>query len=184
MSESGRKDLAYPKSQTETPAFYILRFCGGKGGGDCVYPLNDTEFVIPIRVPKHLVFNRSLLVHNPEFFGVDIFSDGGAVGLCANSAAVRQSWWLAFSDDGVLSETEVKATGIEISAAPPFDIEVDASKLPQPVLRGGGANPNWENIIYMHIWWGNGSFVSGSSYLLNRDERVLEVTKHNYDIKI
>lgn len=184
MSESRRTDLAYPKSQTETPAFYILRFCGGSGGGGCVFPLGATEFIIPIRVPKHLVFNRSLLVQNPEFFGVDIYSDGGAVGLCDHSAAVRQDWWLAFSDDGILTEDEVKARGLLITASPPFDIEVDASRLPQPVLSGGGANPNWENIIYMHIWWGNPAFVTGSAYLLNRDERVLEITKHNYDIKI
>lgn len=184
MSESARKDSSYPKSQVEAPRFIIFKSCGGMGGGDCVYPLNDTDFVIPIRVPKHLTYNKSLLIHNPEFLGVDIFADAGASGFCANSAGARQSWWLAFSDDGILTPSEVMARGIQISAAPPFDIEVDAKKLPQPVLEGGGANPDWENRIYMHIYWGNTSFVSGSSYLLNQDERVLEVTKHNYEIKI
>lgn len=187
MSETKRKDLAYPKSQTETPAFYILRFCGGSGGGGCPVLLGTTEFVYPIRVPKHLVFNRSLLLHNPEFLGVEIFGNAGAVGLCnPASDGVRQDWWLAFSDDGVLTPAEIMANGILIagSTAPPYDIEVDAGKLPQPVLKGGGANPDWESRIYVHIYWGNASYVTFSGYLANRDERVLEVTKHNYDIKL
>jgi hypothetical protein len=185
MSETARKDHAYPKSQVQTPRFIIFRFCGGSGGGDCPVLLGDTQFVYPIRVPKHLVFNKSLLLNNPEFLGVDIFGNAGAVGFCnPASDSVRKPWWLAFSDDGVLSVGEIMANGIYINQAPPFEIEVDASKLPQPVLLGGGANPDWEQRIYVHIYWGDPSYVTFSGYLANRDERVLEVVKHNYDIKL
>ncbi len=187
MSETRRKDLAYPKSQININDFLIFRFCGGSGGGECPVLLGASEFVYPIRVPKHLVYNRSLLLNNPEFLGVEIFGNAGAVGLCnPASDGNRKSWWLAFSDDGILSESEVKARGIFIdgSVAPPYTIEVDGSKLPQPVLRGGGANPDWEQRIYVHIYWGNPSYVTFSAFLANRDERVLEVVKHNYDIKI
>lgn len=184
MSESARKDVAYPKSQVETPRFIIFKFCGGMGGGGCPSLLGDTEFVYPIRVPKHLVFNKSLLLNNPFPLGVDVWSDAGASGFCATSLGTRQPWWLAFSDNGILTETQIKQRGIELTAEPPFEIEVDALKLPQPVLKGGGVNPNWENRIYVHIWWGDPNFVTNSPYFANRLEGVLEVVKHNYDIKL
>lgn len=185
MSQSKRKDFAYPKSNITINDFLIFRFCGGSGGGECPAELGTTHFIYPIRVPKHLVYNRSLLLRNPEFLGVEIFGNAGAVGLCnPASDGVRQPWWLAFSDDGSLSDIEVMQRGIKLTAAPPYDIEVDASRLPQPVLRGGGANPNWENRIYVHIVWESASYVTFSAYLYNQDERVLEMVKHNYDIKI
>lgn len=184
-TQSGRKDSAYPKSQTETPRFLIFRFCGGSGGGACPDRLGTKEFVYPIRVPKHLVYNKSLLLNNPESLGVEIYGNAGAVGLCdPASTGVLQPWYLAFSDDGILSETEILEKGIRIDAAPPFTIEVGASKLPQPVLQGGGANPDWESRIYVHIYWGNPDLVTFSGKLFNRDEGVLEIVKHNYDIKI
>lgn len=185
MSQSARKDFAYPKSQVDIANFLIFRFCGGSGGGECPVALGAKEFVYPIRVPKHLVFNKSILFNNPEFIGVQIYGNAGAVGLCdPASNGVEQPWWLAFSDDGVLTEAEIMQRGIYIDQSPPFTIEVDASKLPQPVLKGGGANPDWESRIYVHIYWGSEDFVTFSGYLANRDERVLEVVKHNYDIKI
>lgn len=185
MSESGRKDFAYPRSQVETPRMIIFRFCGGSGGGECPVLLGDTQFVYPIRVPKHLVFNKSILFNNPEFLGVEIYGNAGAVGFCdPASDGVLKPWYLAFSADGVLSAEEIMAKGILITEEPPFTIEVDASKLPQPVLQGGGRNPDWENKIYVHIYWGNANYVTFSGYLANRLERVLEVVKHNYDIKI
>lgn len=185
MSETRRSDLAYPKSQIDIANFIIFRFCGGSGGGECPVLLGTSEFVYSIKVPKHLVYNRSLLLNNPEFLGVAIYGNAGAVGLCnPASDGVLQPWWLAFSDDGVLTPTEIMQRGIYIDAEPPFTIEVDGSKLPQPVLQGGGANPDWEQRIYVHIYWGNPDFVTFSGYLANRDERVLEVVKHNYDIKL
>lgn len=185
MSETRRSDLAYPKSQVDIANFIIFRFCGGSGGGECPALLGASEFVYSIKVPKHLVYNRSLLLNNPEFIGVEIYGNAGAVGLCdPASDGVLQPWWLAFSEDGVLTPAEIKQRGIYINDAPPFTIEVDGSKLPQPVLKGGGANPDWEQRIYVHIYWGNPNFVTFSGYLANRDERVLEVVKHNYDIKL
>lgn len=185
MSETKRKDFAYPKSQIDIANYLIFRFCGGIGGAACPVMLGTDEFVFSIKVPKHLVYNRSLLLNNPEFIGVEIYGNAGAVGLCdPASDSVLQPWWLAFSANGVLTEQEIKQNGIYINQATPFTIEVDGNKLPQPVLRGGGVNPDWEQKIFVHIFWGNPSLVTFSGYLANRDERVLEVVKHNYDIKL
>lgn len=185
MSQSQRKDFAFPRSQVDIADFIIFRFCGGSGGGECPALLGTDRFVYPIKVPKHLVYNKSLLLNNPEFIGVEIYGNAGAVGLCnPASDGVLQPWWLAFSDDGNLTADEIKQRGIYIDDAPPFTIEVDGSKLPQPVLQGGGANPDWQQRIYVHIYWGNPNYVTFSGYLANQDERVLEVVKHNYDIKI
>lgn len=187
MSESGRQDLAYPKSQVEsTPSGFILfRLCGGAGGGDCSQLLGTNMMTFSFKVSKFIVFNRSLLLNNPEFGGVDIWSDGGASFPCDHTSDVRQPWWLAFSADGQMSHDEVVQKGIPISAdEPPYDIEVQHTKLPQPVLPGGGANPDWEARIYVHIAWASASFVTNSGALLNQLDSVLKLVKHDYDEKI
>jgi len=185
MSESGRKDLAYPKSQVQTAPFIIFRLCGGAGGGDCAFVLGYNHLTYSFKVSKFIVFNRSLILNNPEFNGVEVFSDGGAAGLCDHTTDVRQGWWLAFSDDGLLTTDQVMATGTFIEAtAPPFDIEVQWNKLPQPVLAGGGANPNWESRIYVHIVWSAEDLVTTSAALINQLDNVLTLIKHDYDEKI
>lgn len=187
MSETGRKDLAYPKSQVEAPKLYMFQLCGGSGAGGCATPLGATKYVYSIRVPKHVVFNRSLLLRNKEG-AVDIYSDAGFDGICSHSAGTRQPWYLAFSADGNLTDAQIIAQGNVFNQAPPFDIEILANKLPQPVLAGGGANPLWQNRIYVHIYWGNATFVWPDSPFHSAGQTmyddVLEVVKHNYDIKI
>lgn len=181
MSESGRKDLAFPRSEiTDTP-YQILKFCGGAGGGGCYVVLGATQFVYPIRVPKFLTFNRSLLLANKEFIAIDIFTDGGPDGFfCSNTPAVRVPWYLGFSDDGVLTDAQVKDQDIVINTAPPHEILVNWNKLPQPVLQGGGVNPDWENRIYVHIVWDSPLYVMQFPMY----EGILSVIKHDYDIKI
>lgn len=183
MSETRRADLAYPKSQTDDQGmFYLFQRCGGSGAGECGVVLGTTQFVYPIRVSKFVTFNRSLLLQNPYAFGnVEIYNDLGAGGLCDHNMGTLQPWYLAFSDNGVLTDQEVIDRGIYISdPEPPFDIEVDWSKLPQPVLTGGGVNPNWQNRIYVHIMWGNPGFLTRQSDPL--EEGALKVVKHNQDI--
>lgn len=180
MSETGRKDLAKPKSEQDTILFDIIQYCGGGGGGGCAETMDATQFVYPIRVPKFLVFNRSLLLENPEFNGVQIYTDAGAVMFCDHSLGTLQDWWLGFSDDGVLTDQEVKDQNIVITGTPPQLIDVSWNKLPQPVLLGGGVNPDWENRIYVHIVWGSPDFVTDSPMR----EGILNVVKHDYDEKI
>lgn len=184
MSQSTKKDFGYPRSQEEARTYQLLRFCGGQGGGDCPPVLGYTQYKYPIRVSKFLTYNKSLLLENPEFTGVDIYTDAGASGFCDHSIGTRVPWWLAFSDDGVLTDAEVIGQGLQINGAPPHQIYVQAQKLPQPVLRGGGANPDWENRIWIHIVWENESYVTQSSFLANNIEGVLKVVKHDYDVKV
>ena len=180
MSGTTKKDVGYPKSEEEAIKYLILRFCGGAGGGGCVTLLGATQFVYPIRVSKLLTYNKSLTLDNLEFTGVDIFTDGGSVPFCDHSPDVRQPFWLGFSDDGILTDGEVKKQDIQITGAPPHQIFIQGNKLPQPVLRGGGINPNWENRIYVHIVWNSSSFVS----VFPLSESSLGVVKHNQDLKI
>jgi len=187
MSETTRADLAYPKSQVEAPKLYVFQLCGGSGAGGCAYPLGATSFVYPIRVPKNVVYNRSLLLRN-KAGAIDIYTDGGTDGFCAHIAGTHVGWYIAFSDDGVLTDAEIIAQGNYFTAEAPFDIDIDGSKLPQPVLRGGGANPAWQNRIYVHIYWGNATYVWADSPFhsggMTMYDGVLEVVKHNYDIKL
>lgn len=181
MSERGRTDSAFPRSEiTDTP-YQILKFCGGLGGGGCYVVLGATQYVYPIRVSKFLTFNRSLLLANKEFIAIDIFTDGGPDGFfCSHTPAVRVPWWLGFSATGVLTDSEVKAQNIQISTAPPHEILVNWNKLPQPTLLGGGVNPDWESRIYVHIVWDSPLYVMQTEFY----EGILSVIKHDYDVKI
>lgn len=183
MSESGRKDFAYPRSEEKAANFMILRFCGGAGGGGCAIQLGVTQFVYSIKVPKFIVYNRSMVFENPEQVGIDIYTDAGATMFCDHSAGSRVNWWIGFSDNGILTDAQVKAQNMMIDVTtdpPPQTIEVQGIKLPQPVLKGGGANPNWENRIYVHIVWDSPSYVTEAGV----SEASLRLTKHDYDIKI
>jgi hypothetical protein len=180
MSETSRKDLAKPKSQADGLLQDILQYCGGGGGGGCAVTMDSTQFVYPIRVPKFVVFNRSLLLRNLEFVGINIYSDAGSNGFCDHTLGTLQPWWLGFSDDGVLTDTEVKAQDIMIDTLSPQDILVMHNKLPQPVLMGGGVNPDWENRIYVHIVWDSPGLVREFALV----EGILQVVKYDYDEKI
>jgi len=181
MSETTRQNLGYPRTELKDVSnFRILKFCGGAGGGACVVLLGATQFVWPVRVPKFLTYNRSLILENPEFIGVDIFTDGGVSGFCDHSAVTRVPWWVGFSDTGVLTDQQVRDQGIQINSAPPHEIEVQGLKLPQPVLLGGGANPNWSGRIYIHIVWDSPLYVQA----VNMYDGILRMIKHDYDIKV
>ena len=82
MSETGRENLGYPRSNVRSRKFMLERFCGGYGFGGCAEITDATQFVYAIKVPKYLVFNRSLTLNNPDDNGVDIFEDAGADEFC------------------------------------------------------------------------------------------------------
>lgn len=175
MSESGRKDLAYPKSKVDARMAFWFLYCGGSGAGSCLFPLGITQYVYPIRVPKFVVFNRSLLLQNNQ--AVDIGSDAGFDGICANSYGTRQPFWLAFSATGVMTDAEVIAKGkvFNQSAFPAYDIFVQAKDLPQP------KDPNWQGRIYVHIVWTSPYFVNTSGAF--RPD-MFTLVKHDMDEKI
>ena len=169
MSDTGQKDKGYPKTDLDDRDFDIVLLYGGSGRFACITPLGATYEVYAIEVPKHLIFNRRLLLQNITL-GFDPHTDAGADPDCPNTPGSRVPWYLSFSADGVLTEDEM-AQGVEFNQAPPFDIEVQANSLPQPTDAG------WDNKIYVHLYWGNASYVS---YGLP----TLQLVKHDYDIKI
>lgn len=189
MSQTGKKDRAYPRSNedkstnggglTRALGFRVLGFCGAVGGYVCPVVLGATQYVYSIPVSKFIVYNRSLLLQN-SLFGVDIYTDGGADPFCPNTVNVRQDWWLGFSDDGVMTDLEVKGQGNQFNAELPYQIEILGNKLPQPILLDGSPNPNWDNKIYVHVVWNSALYVQPTAMF----ENILKVAKHNYDIKI
>lgn len=175
MSETRRLDLAYPKSKVDTKSAFWFVYCGGSGAGSCLNALGVTQYVYPIRVPKFVVFNRSLLLQNNQ--AVDIGTDGGFDGFCPISYGVRQKWWLAFSATGVMTDAEVKARGKEFnqSAFPAYDIFVQSKDLPQP------KDPLWQGRIYVHIVWDSALYVNSGG---DMHPDMFLLVKHDMDEKI
>lgn len=174
MSETSRLDVGYPKSKHDGRMAHWYTYCGGSGAGMCLFPLGMTQYVYPIRVPKFTVFNRSLLLRNQ--YKIDIGTNAGSDGICANSYGVRQPWYLAFSATGVMSDAEVKAVGKMFNQpSDPYDIFVQAKDLPQPT------DPAWQNRIYVHIVWDSPSYVNTSGAFV---PDMLALVKHDMDEKI
>lgn len=175
MSETGRADLAYPKSKVDAWQAYWYVYCGGSGAGSCLLPLGITQYVYPIRVPKFTVFNRSLLLRNQS--AIDIGTNAGSDGLCPNSWGVRRPWYLAFSATGVMTDAEVKARGVMLnqSADDPYDIFVQSKDLPQP------SDPDWQGRIYVHMVWESAGFMNAFGAF---HDDMLTLVKHDMDEKI
>jgi len=182
MSNTGKIDLAYPRSQQfeqgsfadRTIGIAILNFFGGTGGPADPYVTGVTQYVYSVKVPKFVVRNKSLTLRNPEFFGVDIFSDAGPDIMCDHSFDTRQPWWLGLSANGVLTDAEVKAQGNMFNQALPYDIEILENKLPQPI------DADWSNRIYIHMVWDSALYINGGEI----KDNILEIAKYDYDIKI
>jgi len=170
MSDTGQQDRAYPRtSMKETSSCIVLPQCGGKGGGICAQVIGYTKYVWAYHVSRFDVYNRKLILKND---GLDVYTDGGALGDCDHTANVRQPWWLAFGVDDTLTDAEIMAQGLKFTDAAPFEIEVREDKLPQPTDTG------WDGKIYIYVYWGNSNFVGV------RFNPVLEVLKHDFDIKV
>lgn len=171
------EERGYPKS-LQKKDWALYRYCGGAGGGDCPVVQNKTQVRFAIEVNPFLVYNRSLLLRNPEFFGVVLYQDLGPSGFCSHSYNINnpQDWWLGFSTTGSLTDAQVVSQQLlQDNLTPPFDIEVSANKLPQPT------DPNWDGKIYVHIAWINPSYVSDREY--EDDIQYLRVVQHNYDVR-
>lgn len=175
MSESSRADLAYPKSKVDAGLAYWYVYCGGSGAGSCLNPLGTVQYIYSIRVPKFVVFNRSLLLQNNQ--SIDIGTNGGFDGICSNSFGTRQPWYLAFSADGLLTTDQVKARGkmLNQAAFPAYDIFVQSKDLPQP------KDANWQGRIYVHIVWDSAAYVNKHG---DFHPDMLTLVKHDTDEKI
>lgn len=173
--ESGRHDLAYPKSQVDANLFLLFTTCGGSGGGSCPVVLGATQYIYSIRVPKFVVFNRSLTFNNGEYENVDIFTDAGPFLSCTHSLGVRQGFWVSLSVNGTMTDAQIEAQGVYISPSniPPYNIVFDWNRIPQPT------DPSWQNKIYVHLHWASTLYVTDNPM----HEGILTLTKHDYDIK-
>lgn len=177
MGAQDTQDQGYPKS-LQKKDWALYRYCGGAGGGDCPVVQNNTHVSFAIDVNPFLVRNRSMVLRNPEFFGVVFFEDLGPSGFCSSSYDINnpQDWYLGFDVDNTLTDGEViEQNLLQDNLAPPFDIEVSGKDLPQPT------DPNWNDKIYCHIVWTNPLYVSDR--LFEDDIQYLRVVQHNYDVR-
>ena len=152
----GQFDIAKqgrPKSSLKRD-WQILLYCGGGGAGDCPFVQTLTRFSFVIQVNPFSVLNKNLVLLNPEFFGVRFWADAGPSGPCSSSKGAEQPWYLATSPTDTITDAEILAQNNQFSGATPYQIELSANKLPQPT------DPDWDNEIYVHVYWGNAGFVS------------------------
>ena len=178
MGASDSAKQGYPKSlQKRDWAYY--RYCGGTGGGDCAQVQSDTQVRFGIEMNPYITRQDSIVLRNPEFLGIVLYPNAGPDGFFCSTSYVlgtERSWWLGFSNDGVLTDQEVRDQNLLQSAgAPPFDIEVAGNKLPQP------SDSDWSGIMYVHIHWADPLYVSDQQYV--DDIQYLRVVQHNYQVR-
>ena len=177
MGASDTAHVGYPKSQQKKD-WTIFRYCGGGGAGGCAVVQNNTQVRFGIELNPYIVRQDSILLRNPEFFGVVLYPNAGPDGLCSDSYVLgtEVDWYLGFSNDGVLTDAEVRDQNLlQTTGAPPFDIEVSGNKLPQPT------DSDWSGILYVHIHWTDSLYVSDQLY--EDDVQYLRVVKHNYQVR-
>lgn len=177
MGAQDPKSQGYPKS-LQKKDWEIYKYCGGGGGGDCPVVQNNTHISYAIDVNPFLVRNTSLLLRNPSFFGIVLYTDLGPDFFCSSSYNVNnpEDWYIGFDADNTMTDAEVIAQNLlQDNLDPPFDIDVAGRFLPQPT------DPNWDDKIYVHIVWTNPLFVSDQLYI--DDVQYLRVVKHNYDVR-
>lgn len=172
MSDAGRIARGRPDAMIEA-GFYYFIYCGGQGGGGCLEPLGTTSTVFSIRVPKFIVHHRRIIFENKEVRGIRIYTDGGAVFGCDHSLGSEVSWYMALSNDGLLTDEQIVERGIELSGALPYEIEFLEDKIPQP-SEGGYAGK-----LYVHVYWGNTGYINEGGSIGNQS---IKIVKHDYDI--
>jgi hypothetical protein len=177
MGASDSAKQGYPKS-LQKKDWEIYLYCGGAGGGGCAVVQNNTQVRFGIEMNPYITRQDSILLRNPEFFGIVLYPDAGVSGFCDHSYVLgtEVDWYLGFSNDGVLTDQEVRDQNLlQTAGAPPFDIEVSGNKLPQPT------DSDWSGIMYVHIHWTDSLYVSDQEYV--DDIQYLRVVQHNYQVR-
>lgn len=207
MSESRRKYVGYPNAKNRPDTLFIYPPGKGGGGSFCLPTTGKTSHAEKIEVSKFLVLNRYLILLNSfsPISGVGFYTNAGEscgfFGCCDNSQGDPMDWWIALSAQGELTDEEIVKNGVRMESPVITGneddqlIEFPFDKLPQPVFRNGGANPNWQNEIWYQIYWGDPNAmtytyrnVTGASSPTESDfEPLLQITsveKHDFDIEV
>lgn len=169
-----------PKSQQEYSPLKLFQICGGAGGGECLELAGVTHVIWAYRVPKFITYNRKVVFLNPEFLGVQMFTDGGPAGFCNHSADTEVPFWVGLSASDADDPETVAKAGVELSGNLPYEIEFYADKIPQPTELA------WANIIYVYVWWGDTGYINGGNVggQISDERPLFQLVKHDYDIKI
>lgn len=171
--DTGKLAVGRPDAQVEA-GYMAFMYCGGSGGGGCLTPLGLRSTKITFRIPRFVVYNRRIIFENKEFFGVRIYSDGGADGLgCPNSLGIEKPFYVALSADGNLTDAQVVAKNKQLSGALPYTIEFLAKDIPQP------KEVSWGGFLFLHIVWNDATYLNAGSNPI--DERSIALIKHDYD---
>jgi len=175
MSNNGFCPVGRPDAMLEDATYLFFVYCGGMGGGGCVFPIGVTGVTYPVKIPKFITRNTKLIFENPEFIDIRIYTDGGPAGLCANSLGSEVPFYMALSVDGLLTPDEIMAQGVQLMGATPYSIEFNELKIPQPT------HPDWDGNIYVQLYWGSAAYINGIGAQVPNDSS-LQITKHDYEI--
>lgn len=183
MSDAGLIKRGRPDALVEA-SHLLFRYCGGLGGGGCLEPVTGQFTTFLIEVPKFIVYNRRITFLNKEVSGIRFFNDAGPDGLgCDHSLGGTEfPFWVAFSDagsGGSITAEQIERRGIQLSGELPYTFDVPAEYLPQPVLPGGGANPDWTAVIYVHILWKVPGLINAGGDI---GPHSFKIVKHDYDV--
>ena len=178
MGASDTEKRGYPKSLQKRD-WTLYRYCGGGGAGGCPPYQGKTQVRFGVELHPFLVRQDSITLRNPEFLGIALYDNAGPDGFgCTTSYVLgtEKQWWLGFSNDGVLTDADVRAQNLlQTSVRPPFDIQVAGTKLPQPT------DSDWSGTLYIHIHWADPNYVSDQVYA--DDIQYLRVVQHNYQVR-
>lgn len=175
-SASGHKDVGRPDANVAA-GFLFHQYCGGKGGGGCVFPIGVTGIVIPHKMPRSIVRHRRLLFENKEFNGVRIYSDGGATGSgCDHSLGSEVGFYMMLSASPTIDSDAIVHEGQFLSGALPYDIEFLEKDIPQP------KDLDYDGYIYVHWYWGSADYINEGGDV--PDEFSMRIKKHDYDIQL
>lgn len=175
MSNSGFCPVGRPDAMLEDANYLFFVYCGGMGGGGCVFPIGVTGITYPVKIPKFITRNTKLIFENPEFSGIRIYTDAGPSGFCDHSIGTDVPFYMALSVDGNLTPEQIMRQGVQLSGPTPYSIEFTEKKIPQPT------DPAWNGNIYVQLYWGNAGYINGIGTQVPTDSS-LKITKHDYEI--
>lgn len=174
-SASGHKDVGRPDANVAA-GFMFKQYCGGSGGGGCLFPIGVTGVVLPYRMPRSIVRHRRILFENKEFRGVRIYTDAGSTGLCDHSIGSEVGFYMMLSSSDTIDAELIERQGQFLIGALPYDIEFLENDIPQP------KNLDYDGYIYVHLYWGDAGYMNEGGAI--PDEYSMRIIKHDYDIQL
>lgn len=168
--------LGYPKNLVRGSDFTFSPGCGGSGAGFCYLPANFTYIWWRIFATNFVTRNRKLVLQNIDFKS---YANAGNDGICPNSEGASQDYdiVLSYASDpsNITAANEVTRITIPAGATLPYEIEFNATQIPQPT------DPRWNGIFLVIIdLKATGRMIGGRA----QTAIVLKTVDYDYDERL